>query len=53
MTLQDLKQTEQFWSDWLEQKTGATIGHFMLYGGRSLDAIRELIKRIEQEVPEN
>lgn len=39
----DLQQTIDFWDAWLEQKKSANIGEFMLYGGRSLEACKELL----------
>lgn len=42
---QDLEQTIRFWSDWLNQKKSANVGEFMVYGGRALDACKELLNR--------
>lgn len=47
----DLQQTIDFWNNWLDQKKSAGVGEFMLYGGRALEACKELMERRAE--PEN
>lgn len=42
----DLQQTIDFWDAWLEQKKKANILEFMIYGGRALEACKELMNSL-------
>ena len=52
MTKQYLQQTIDFWHEWLNEDKSAHVGEFMLYGGRSLDACKELMRLVENSKEE-
>ena len=51
MENKDLQQTIDFWDAWLDERKSANIGEFMLYGGRSLDACKELMELRTRPTP--
>lgn len=45
-----LEETIEFWDKWLNRNKTANVAEFMVYGGRSLDACKELAIRRRKPV---